>query len=97
MRTIPLPVVVADALAAHLAEHPAGPELVCACPESAGCSRVGAGLLFHTAAGTAIDQDYYGRVFGAAERRAGLPTGTTTHRATNPPSPLSAVPSRALL
>lgn len=79
-RTVPLPVVVADALAAHLAAHPTGPAVQCACPPDAKCSRAASALLFHTAAGTALDQDYYGhRVFGAAVRRAGLPTGTTTH------------------
>ncbi|MDQ2883219.1 MAG: tyrosine-type recombinase/integrase [Actinomycetota bacterium] len=79
-RTIPLPAMVADALAAHLAQYPAGPDIECTCPSNAGCSRSASGLLFHTAGGTVLDQDYYGRrIFGVAVRRAGLPTGTTTH------------------
>lgn len=66
-RIIPLPSMVADALAAHLATHPAGPDLACTCPATITCSRVRSGLLFHTAAGTALDQDYYTRrVFGKA-------------------------------
>ncbi len=70
-RTVPLPTVVADALAAHLAAHPAGHDIECTCPASAGCSRVASGLLFHTAAGTALDQDYYGRrVFSKAVTKA---------------------------
>ncbi|MGH3798186.1 MAG: tyrosine-type recombinase/integrase [Pseudonocardiaceae bacterium] len=69
-RTVPLPAVVADALAAHLAAHPTGPDVGCACPAGVKCSRAASALLFHTAAGTAIDQDYYGRrVFGAAVRK----------------------------
>lgn len=79
-RTVPLPAVVADALAAHLAVHPAGPDVACSCPPDVKCSRVASGLILHTAAGGALDQDYYARrIFGAAVRRAGLPTSTTTH------------------
>lgn len=85
-RTIPLPAVVADALAAHLTEHPPGQNIECTCPASAGCSRIASGLLFHTAAGTALDQEYYGhRVFGKVvvkanttirKANAKLPAGT---------------------
>ncbi|MGH3548562.1 MAG: tyrosine-type recombinase/integrase, partial [Pseudonocardiaceae bacterium] len=79
-RTIPLPAMVADALAAHLAQYPPGPDVQCTCPGNVGCSRSASGLLFHTAGGTALDHDYYGhRIFGAAVRRAGLPTGTASH------------------
>lgn len=79
-RTIPLPVVVAEALAAFLATHPTGPDLDCVCPGDVKCSRSASPLLFPTAAGTGLDHDYYSRrVFGAAVRRAGLPTGTTPH------------------
>jgi len=80
-RTLPLPQWVANALAAHLAAFPADHDVECTCPASAGCSRVTSGLLFHTAAGTALDQDYYGgkRVFGKAVAKAGLPAGTTSH------------------
>jgi integrase len=84
-RTIPLPVVVADALAAHLAAIPAGRDVECICPATAGCSRVASGLIFHTAEGTALDQDYYGhRIFAKAVTKANatiraanakLPTG----------------------
>lgn len=66
-RTIPLPALVADVVAAHLAQHPPGHDIECTCPPDVKCSRVASGLLFHTAAGTALDQDYYGyRVFGKA-------------------------------
>jgi integrase len=68
-RTIPLPQWVGNALAAHLAAFPAGHDVECTC--QAGCSRVSSGLIFHTAAGTALDQDYYGyRVFGKAVAKA---------------------------
>ncbi|MGH3824151.1 MAG: tyrosine-type recombinase/integrase [Pseudonocardiaceae bacterium] len=64
-RVIPLPAMVADALAAHLAARPAGADIECSCPDSVSCSRVASGLLFHTATDKAIDQDYYGRrIFG---------------------------------
>lgn len=70
-RTVPLPSMVADALAAHLAAFPAGRDVQCTCPPSAGCSAVASGLLFHTAGGTALDQDYYGRrVFSKAVAKA---------------------------
>ncbi len=63
-RTVPLPAVVADALAAHLATYPPGP----------------AGFLFTTGAGTPCTHDSYAtHAFGAASRRAGLPAGTTSH------------------
>jgi integrase len=77
-RTIPLPLWVADALAAHLAEFPAGHDVKCTC--QAGCSRASSPLVFRTAAGTALDQDYYRRrVFGKAVAAAGLPASTTSH------------------
>ena len=63
-RTLPLPQVVADELAAHLAVYPASAD----------------GLLFHTAAGRTLGHDFYGsRVFTRAVTRAGLPAGTSTH------------------
>lgn len=63
-RTLPLPQVVADALAAHLAEFPAGAD----------------GSIFTTRTGAVYRHDYYGsRIFAAAVSRAGLPTGTTSH------------------
>lgn len=63
-RTIPLPTVVAGALAAHLAEYPPGAD----------------GSVFTTRTGTAYRHDYYGSIiFAAAVKRAGLPAGTTSH------------------
>jgi integrase len=63
-RTIPLPDVVAEALAEHLRQFPASAD----------------GLLFHTASGRPIRHDYYGvKVFAPAVKRAGLPAGTSTH------------------
>jgi integrase len=64
VRTIPLPAVVADALAAHIAAFPPGQD----------------GTLFTTKNGTPARHDYYGSViFKAAVERAGLPAGTTSH------------------
>jgi integrase len=63
-RTVPLPQVVADALATHIVEFPPGPD----------------GTLFTTKNGTPARHDYYGSVmFKAAVERAGLPAGTTSH------------------
>lgn len=63
-RTVPLPQVVADALAAHLAAFPANDE----------------GSIFTTRTGAVYRHDYYGaRIFAAAVKRTGLPVGTTTH------------------
>ncbi|MCO7193961.1 site-specific integrase [Pseudonocardia sp. McavD-2-B] len=63
-RTVPLPTVVAEALAEHLAAHPAAPD----------------GLIFHTAEGRPLLQEFVSRdVFGPGVRRAGLPDGTTSH------------------
>jgi integrase len=79
-RTIPLPQWVANALAAHLAAFPTGHDVKCTCPASIRCSRVTSELLFHTAAGTALGQDYYGgRIFRKAVAKAQLPAGTTSH------------------
>lgn len=64
IRTVPLPTVVADALAAHLAEFPAG----------------SGGLLFTTTSGRPHWHEHYGtRIFQRAVRGAGLPPGTSTH------------------
>jgi integrase len=63
-RTLPLPNVVAEALAAHIAEFPLAED----------------GSLFTTAAGMLYRQEHYGaRVFAPAVRKAGLPAGTTSH------------------
>ncbi len=63
-RTVPLPQVVADELAAHLAEFPPGED----------------GSLFTTRTGAVYRHDYYGaQIFAAAVKRAGLPAGTTSH------------------
>lgn len=63
-RTLPLPAMVADAMADHLRRFPVG--------ES--------GLMFRTRTDRPHAREHYGsRVFGAAVRRAGLPEGTSTH------------------
>ncbi|MDP9459336.1 MAG: site-specific integrase [Actinomycetota bacterium] len=63
-RTVPLPQVVADELAAHMAEFPPGAD----------------GSLFTTRTGAVFRPDYYGSmIFAAAVKRAGLPAGTTSH------------------
>jgi integrase len=63
-RTLPLPQVVADALAAHIA----------ACPPGAD------GSLFTTRTGAVYRHDYYGSmIFAAAVKKATLPDGTTSH------------------
>lgn len=63
-RTLPLPHVVAAALAEHVRVwRPTDDE-----------------TLFYTRAGQPYRHDYYGtRIFGAAVERAGLPAGTTPH------------------
>lgn len=43
-RSVPLPKVAADALAAHLAEFPAGEPVGCACPATVTCSREHSGF-----------------------------------------------------
>lgn len=64
IRLLPLPQVVADALAAHLAEFPPGDD----------------GSIFTTRFGTPYRHDYYGtRIFQAAVAAAALPAGTTSH------------------
>ncbi|MDP9459586.1 MAG: site-specific integrase [Actinomycetota bacterium] len=62
-RTVPLPQVVADALAAHITEFPPADD----------------GSLFTTGAGVIYGREYYGAIFTAAVKRAGLPPGTTSH------------------
>lgn len=63
-RTVPLPQVAADALAAHISECPPGAD----------------GSLFTTRTGAVYRHDYYGSmIFAAAVERAGLPAGTTSH------------------
>jgi integrase len=63
-RTVPLPQVVADALAQHIREFPPSAD----------------GTIFTTRYGEPYRHDYYGSIiFGAAVRASGLPTGTTTH------------------
>jgi integrase len=63
-RTVPLPRVVADALAKHLEEFPASKD----------------GTIFTTRYGEPYRHDYYGSIiFGAAVRTAGLPFKTTSH------------------
>ena len=62
-RTIPLPQVVADMLAAHIDEHLPGDD----------------GSLFITNTGEVYGREYYGALFTAAAKRAGPPAGTTSH------------------
>ncbi len=62
-RTVPLPQVVADALAAHIAAYPPGDD----------------GSLFTTSTGMVYGREHYGATFAAAVKRAGLPAGTTSH------------------
>jgi integrase len=63
-RTVPLPQVVADALAAHIAEFPPGAD----------------GSLFTSPTRRRVlAASTTGRVFTAAVKRAGLPAGTTSH------------------
>jgi integrase len=63
-RALPLPQVVADALAQRIAAVPPGT----------------AGTLFTTRTGAPYRHDYYGSmIFAAAVKKAGLPAGTTSH------------------
>ena len=63
VRSIPLPTVVVDALAAHLAKYPPGAD----------------GLLFTTDAGHLIRRTSFGNVWRVAVRSAGAPHGTGFH------------------
>lgn len=63
-RTLPLPDVVARALARHIEEFPPAPS----------------GLLFATRDGLPLDHDWYAnKVFAVAAEKTGLPRGTNTH------------------
>lgn len=62
-RTVPLPVVVADALAAHLARHPAGAH----------------GLVFANRAGDPLRRSAFGEVWHRNAVRAELPEWATFH------------------
>ena len=62
-RTIPLPQVVVDALAAHVAEHGTGIEE----------------MLFTAVDGSMLNRDYVTRAFGRAAKKSGAPTGTHLH------------------
>jgi integrase len=63
-RTIPLPRVVAEALASHLAASPAAED----------------GTIFTTRKGVPLGHVYYGHnLMGRAVTEAGLPRGTTSH------------------
>lgn len=63
-RTVPLPCIVAEAVQEHSKEYPPAED----------------GTLFNTRFSGPYRHDYYGsQIFGAAVRKAGLPTGTTTH------------------
>jgi integrase len=62
-RTIPLPAMVAETLARHVAVWPPGAD----------------GSLFTTGTGWFFTREYFGAIFAAAVKRANLPTGTTSH------------------
>lgn len=63
-RTLPLPTMVAEGLAVHMAEYPPGED----------------GLLFATRFGKPYAHSYYGtQIFQVAVRAAGLPEGTSTN------------------
>ena len=64
VRTIPLPQVVIDALAAHLAAYP---------PSAAG-------LVFTTGTGAPVRRSSFGDVWRAAVKAAGAPPGTGIHQ-----------------
>jgi hypothetical protein len=64
VRTIPLPQVVIDALAAHLAAYP---------PSAAG-------LVFTTGTGAPVRRSSFGDVWRAAVSAAGAPPGTGIHQ-----------------
>ncbi|MEP6698072.1 MAG: tyrosine-type recombinase/integrase [Pseudonocardiales bacterium] len=63
VRTVPLPQVVLEALAAHVAEYPSGWQ----------------GLMFTTATGGPIWRATWAGTWATAVRRAGLPAGTRFH------------------
>jgi integrase len=62
-RTIPLPTIVGEALAAHIAAWPP----------------LADGSLFYTREAQPYRSDYYGLIFGKAVAKSGLPDGTTSH------------------
>jgi integrase len=63
-RTMPLPTMVAEALARHMEEYPPAED----------------GSLFYTRTGAVYRHDYYGSmILAKAVQRAGLPVGTTSH------------------
>ncbi len=62
-RTVPIPGVLVDALALHLAEFPADPE----------------GFLFTTRTGTPVPRGRFGEAWRTAVEDAGLPRGTHFH------------------
>jgi len=63
VRTIPLPQVVVDALAAHIAEHPPGEH----------------GLIFTSGIGRPVNRDYLSRAFRTAAAAAGAPPNARLH------------------
>jgi integrase len=62
-RTIPLPQVVVDSLAAHIKKHGTGQD----------------GMLFTAADESMLNRDYVTRAFGRAASSAGAPAGTRLH------------------
>ena len=63
-RTVPLPEVVGEALAAHMATWPPHPDL---------------GVVFTTGGGGPVQQHPWAEVWGTARRNAGLPEWATPH------------------
>jgi integrase len=62
-RTVPLPSVVAEALAQHIAAFPSGSD----------------GSLFTSGTGLPLGRSFYGDLFRTAVARASLPVGTSSH------------------
>jgi integrase len=71
-RTIPLPRVAADVVAAHLARWPASAPVRCRCTVVEHASAPTSGLIFHTRTGTPRTHNHHGtRVLGRGVVRAG--------------------------
>lgn len=78
-RVVPLAQVTLDALAEHLAEHPAREVQIEDRTDPLKPQTRGARLLFSTEAGTAVARHTWSDIFRPAARAAGLPVGTGLH------------------
>ena len=78
-RTIPLPQVVVDVLAAHLAAFPPHEQAVPVVLAGGRESSESVGLMFTTAAGKPIRRTSFAEVWRAAVAAAGAPAGTGMH------------------